>query len=398
MGKKKFHSPHRKYHLYPKRVNRAKSRYFRLLNDESMNKRKIFTIIKNEFGIPRSTMVRWRRKRKLDPFYDPCDTSVHGTFHRIFTDEQEENIVQYIDLNYIKMGKYFSDFYFETIIYNAFDEIYPNPKTAPKFECSPGFISDFKNRHRLSSRLAHFRQRPVNKTEEQIEIEIQSFRSQVSNLIEKVRNTNEVVLNADETGFQVLPTTIRTWAFKNDKNISINVYENDKDRVSIMATITSEYKKLPLFIIAKANDEDEAEEQIGELIENNTFTFSEKSYMNATCFSKYLHFLREQIPIHKKIHLIIDSYSSHTSKLAKQTANLLNIELIFIPSHFTDLLQPLDIAIFAPLKSMTNSKIRRLLLDNDEKIIGMKRSLYYLQESWKDLPIFTLMNAWDQYL
>ena len=196
----------------------------------------------------------------------------------------------------------------------------------------------------------------------------------------------------------MLPTTIRTWAFKNDKNISINVNENDKDRVSIMATITSEYKKLPLFIIAKANDEDEAEEQIGELIENNTFTFSEKSYMNATCFSKYLHFLREQIPIHKKIHLIIDSYSSHTSKLAKQTANLLNIELIFIPSHFTDLLQPLDIAIFAPLKSMTNSKIRRLLLDNDEKIIGMKRSLYYLQESWKDLPIFTLMNAWDQYL
>lgn len=67
-----------------------------------------------------------------------------------------------------------------------------------------------------------------------------------------------MVLNADETGFQILPTSIRTWAFKNTKNISINVGDSDKDRVSIMAIITSDFNILPLFIIAKA--EDEAEE------------------------------------------------------------------------------------------------------------------------------------------
>lgn len=42
-----------------------------------------------------------------------------------------------------------------------------------------------------------------------------------------------------------------------------------------MATITSEYKKLLLFIIAIAKDEDEAEEQIGELTENILKWFSE---------------------------------------------------------------------------------------------------------------------------
>lgn len=145
-----------------------------------------------------------------------------------------------------------------------------------------------------------------------------------------------MVLNADETGFQILPTSIRTWAFKNTKNISINIGDSDKDRVSIMATITSDFNKLPLFIIAKV--EDEAEEQIGQLIDNNVYTFSEKSYMNSNCFKLYLEFLLDQYPQNQTIHLIIDSYASHTSKLALKTAKSLNIKLYFIPSHFTDLL------------------------------------------------------------
>ena len=85
------------------------------------------------------------------------------------------------------------------------------------------------------------------------------FKSQVSDIIEKTRNSEEPVLNADETGFQILPTSIRTWAFKNAKNVSINVSDNDKERISIMATISSDFKKLPLFIITKAKDQDDAE-------------------------------------------------------------------------------------------------------------------------------------------
>ncbi|KAK8857794.1 hypothetical protein M9Y10_016207 [Tritrichomonas musculus] len=107
MGKIKFHSPHRKYHLYPKRVNRAKARYFRLLNDESMNKRKIFTIIKNEFGIPRSTMVRWSRKWKLDPFYviaifAPLKSMTNSKIRRLLLDNDEKIIGMKRSLYYLQ--------------------------------------------------------------------------------------------------------------------------------------------------------------------------------------------------------------------------------------------------------------------------------------------------------
>lgn len=95
------------------------------------------------------------------------------------------------------------------------------------------------------------------------------------------------------------------------------------------------------------------------------------------------------------IYLIIDSYSSHINKISKQTAESLNIKLYFILSHFTDLLQPLDIAIFAPLKSKANSIIRRLLLQSDFKTIGIKMSLRFLQESWNELSESALANAWN---
>lgn len=399
MGKRKnrFGTPHRKYHQFPKLINEIKQSFFDMYNDEWMDKKQICSTLQARYGATKTTLYRWINKWKMDPSYDPTNTSVHGNFHRIFTDEQEGNIIQYIKTNFIQKGNYFSDFYFESVIYNAFNEIYPDPKKAPRFECSPGFINDFKNRNKISSRLAHFRQRPLDKNETDIENEIQIFRSEINELIQKVSNSNEVVLNADETGFQILPTSIRTWAFKNDKNVSINVYDNDKDRVSVMATISSNFDKLPMFIIAKANDEDEAEEQLGPLINNNESTFSKKSYMTTECFINYLQFLRKQYPDNRTIHLIIDRYSSHTSKESISKAESLNIKLYFIPAHFTDLLQPLDIAIFAPLKSMANSKIRRLLLENNFGIIGIRQSILYLQQAWEDLPISTLMHAWEQY-
>lgn len=396
--KNKFGSPHRKYGSEPKLCKRIRRRYNQLLNDPFTIKKTILSKLSREFGIPRTTIWRWSKRWNRDMNYDPSDMKVHGTFNRIFTDEQENSIVEYIDEVYIKLGKYFPDFFFQSLIFEAYDDIYQNSPTAPHFQCSPGFIQDFKERHRISSRIAHFRQRPINKSEQKILQEIELFKSKIKTLIEKARNSEEPVINADESGFQILPTSIKTWSFKNAKNVSINVSDSDKDRISIMASITSDYEKLPLFIIGKGESLEDAQENLGQIFDNNYLTFSSKSYMNSECFVQYLNFLRKQYDDNRKIHLILDSYSSHTSKLSIETAKKLNIDLYFIPSHFTDVLQPLDIAIFAPLKSKANSKIRRLLLNDRKSPIGMETSVVFLQEAWDDLSISALVNAWDLYI
>lgn len=163
--KKKFGQPHRKYGSEPKLCRRIRARYLRLLNDPYTLERNIISKLAKEFGIPRTTIWRWTKRWKRDINYDPSDMKCHGTFNRIFTDEQESNIVEHINETRIKLGKYFPDFAFQSLIFDAYDEIYRDSDSPPSFNCSPGFIKDFKNRNRISSRLAHFRQRPLNKSE-----------------------------------------------------------------------------------------------------------------------------------------------------------------------------------------------------------------------------------------
>ena len=64
----------------------------------------------------------------------------------------------------------------------------------------------------------------------------------------------------------------------------------------------------------------------------------------------------------------------------------------------TNILQPLDVAIFGPLKEITNSKIRQLLFGNQNQKIGMKNTVRLIQESYESLSIDALVNAWNQYL
>ena len=74
--------------------------------------------------------------------------------------------------------------------------------------------------------------------------------------------------------------------------------------------ITSDNKKLQLFFVSKAENEEDAEIQLREMQNENKFTFSSSSYMNSECFVKYLHFLRDLYPNNQKNHLILDCYSS----------------------------------------------------------------------------------------
>ena len=61
-------------------------------------------------------------------------------------------------------------------------------------------------------------------------------------------------------------------------------------------------------------------------------------------------------------------------------------------------MQPLDIAIFAPLKSIANAKIRKLLFGIEQNIVGMPTSVKFLQQAWDELPASSLERAWEQYL
>ena len=63
----------------------------------------------------------------------------------------------------------------------------------------------------------------------------------------------------------------------------------------------------------------------------------------------------------------------------------------------TDQLQLLDVAVFSPLKSITNGKIKQKLFGNQNHIIGMKETVRLIQESYEYLSEGSLISAWEQY-
>ena len=101
--------------------------------------------------------------------------------------------------------------------------------------------------------MVHFKQRYKNNPKSDNTYIIDEFKATIQSVIESARLKGEPVVNGDETGFQILPDCIKTWAYKNSSNVSINVLDSTKERISVMASITSTNCKLPLFIIAGAN-------------------------------------------------------------------------------------------------------------------------------------------------
>ena len=114
-------------------------------------------------GIPTSTISDWRQKKKKDPNYNPLHKKTN-IGKRVFTDQEEEEITEYIIDNIIKQGILFTNEDFKLIIMDAFNEKYmyeDDYNKIPKFNASDGFVTDFKNRNNFVSRRLHAARRPL---------------------------------------------------------------------------------------------------------------------------------------------------------------------------------------------------------------------------------------------
>lgn len=394
--KREFVRPKINYKSQQELVKEVKQKYYEMLQDPMISNCNILTMLSNKYKLPRPTLVTWSKRWEIESDWLPGTFDKLSKSKRMFTDEVENEIADFIKDNYVKPGNYFPDWQFKNIMFQEYNE---NDSIKRDFHCSPQFIIDFKNRHRFSSRLAHIKRRPdPEPLDENGLSSIEKFFMKVLETIENARLADEPVLNGDETGWVILPPKMKTWAIKGTSNIIINVKDDEHAHISAMCTISIDFQKLPIFFIAKGNSVAAEDSQLGDEIFPNVSTHSVKSFMTTQCFIEYLIFIRSQYPIDKRIHLIVDSYSSHISTASQQKAEELNIELIYIPSGYTDAYQPLDIAVFAVLKSIANAKLRHFLLDNPLTELGMKKSVEFLIESWNEVSVETLQKGWNQYL
>ena len=94
-----------------------------VLNRLKNTKRGDLVQVAKETGIPYSTISRWHQELGKNIHFNPINRK-WGTHRRIFSDEEEDAIADYIVENYIRPGYHFTDDDFKDIALQAWREKY----------------------------------------------------------------------------------------------------------------------------------------------------------------------------------------------------------------------------------------------------------------------------------
>ena len=259
----------------------------------------------------------------------------------------------------------------------------------PDAKFSPKFITDFKKRNKLSSRRARYRRRPKINI-----MEINNWINEVKGLIES--KPADRIINADETSWRILPSSITTWADSGSDAVDINVSDSEKKMITVMASITFAGTKLPLFMIAKGKTKMAEQSQLGD-ISYHMSSHSNSGWMEQDNFECYLKWLRQQYNDDDPLYLIVDQFPVHKTTMTMQLANALNIKMFFIPAGSTDKYQPLDYRVFGCLKNVAKNSIHRFIHEHPGEKIGMEYAVKTLIWAWEHINPDVLNEAWSIY-
>jgi hypothetical protein len=162
------------------------------------------------------------------------------------------------------------------------------------------------------------------------------------------------IFNVDETGFPLSGKPGHIMAKQGTKSPQAFIGGSGRENITVQTCINAEGKVLPPYIIYTGKY----------LLANGTnggpsntrFAESLNGWMTTAAYIDWFHNLFiPSLPHERPILLILDGHSSHISYEVSDLAMKNNIHMLKLPPHLTHLLQPLDVGVFKPMKSIWNS-------------------------------------------
>ena len=341
-----------------------------------------------EHKFPATTVRTWKSKIQKDPQYD-IKKGYKRMRRAIFTENEEQAIADYIRTNIIEQNQLFTDQDFRIIAITAYLEKYQNSPNPPKFNCSNGFIYDFKKRNKFSSRRTHLKRRPNIKDED-----LKKWKLRIKKLMTEV--SKDLIVNVDETAWFFYPRGLLTWATKGSSNVSISIGGNEKENITALCAITASGTKLPMMLIASGKTSACELSQLGDVSPNWT-THSENGWTTEATFIEYLQHIAEYFN-YQPVHLILDVYAAHRTDEVKEAAEALGIKLYYIPPGCTDLVQPLDVKVFGALKASARKLFRERYQNARTPKVTSKDAVQNLIRAWEGIGVQLSEEAWDIYI
>jgi hypothetical protein len=193
-------------------------------------------------GIPETNLRRWQRMIANGSEWRPWHT-YHGCHRRISTPLEETVIVLFIKTSFLDQRLIFTDNDFREIPMATFLQARAHFEEIPPFQCSPGFIAAFKARHRLSSRKLHYKRRPAVTEEQRVH-----WMTTICELMKTVEPSQ--IVNCDEISWLLHPRGIFTWAEMGCQTVHAHITGDEKDCITVVASVISRGQKLSLAFTA----------------------------------------------------------------------------------------------------------------------------------------------------
>ena len=215
---------------------------------------------------------------------------------------------------------------------------------------TPGkeWAKSFMSRHanKLSSRLVQ----NINPKRAQVDSAvINSYFDYMEADIEGIPPEN--IINFDETNLSDDPGRIKAISKRGQKYFD-RLLSTSKSSTSIMFAATASGYMLPPFVVYKAQNVYDLWIMGGP--KGTRYSCSSSGWFEATHFEEWFFSLAlpyiRKLKTDKKVVLIGDNLSSHFSVRILQTCLDNNILFKCLPPHSTHICQPLDVALFAPMK------------------------------------------------
>ena len=163
-----------------------------------------------------------------------------------------------------------------------------------------------------------------------------------------LENRPECIWNCDETGFPMDPSKFKTIGEKGKKAIRVTCGAN-RENITVLAVNCADGTALDPLIIFKGKNL-QSTWHGNKALPKTFFAVSDNGWMTTTVFHAwFVKFLEETKSVRPLI-LLFDGHMTHTSIETIELARKENVSIIKLPAHCTDLLQPLDVSCFAPLK------------------------------------------------
>ncbi|RUS81635.1 hypothetical protein EGW08_010598 [Elysia chlorotica] len=337
-----------------------------------------------EFGISKSAPQRYQvkqAKQKDTTSTTPLAPNYQHT--QIFTVAQEKDLIRFI----VEMSDLYHGYTYKQLRVFAYEMAVSNNIKIPQYwkdnkmasiDWHKGFVA--RNGEGLALRAPEptslARATAFNR------FNVETFFNNPETCYQKAKSSACTIFNLDETGCTTTHKPPKILARKGSKQVGKVVSQERGELLTVCAIVSAAGISIPPVLVFPRKNYKDIFMRGGP--EGALGLVNPSGWMNVDLFLEVLkHFVQHARPApDHQVVLVMDNHESHVSLAAREYAKENNVHIVTLPPHTSHRTQPLDRAVFGPMKTYLNSASDAWILANPGRAISIYDMAGLIREAW----------------